>query len=222
MKNRLQTIGSASLLALALAGLAPAASQAQIINGDFQFGTRGWTESGEAGNFSTPAFIVGLYETVEPVVGFQFGLITDDDVYTETISQSFLVSSDGSELSFDYRFLTGEYNDPAFNPTAYAVLTPSAGVPVTLFSVSRDDLQAGGAGPLLPGAQYIDVETIGQSAWQHVYADLSAYAGQTVTLTFYVDNDGDPTFLLSSSLAIDNVSLWSRDRFRFPYNPGRR
>ncbi|MEI9865060.1 MAG: PEP-CTERM sorting domain-containing protein [Limisphaerales bacterium] len=49
--------------------------------------------------------------------------------------------------------------------------------------------------------------TIGQSAWQFISTDLSAFAGQTVTLSFTVDNNGDSDFLLDSQLAIDNLQL---------------
>jgi len=195
------------LLAAFTVTLAAWSSTAQVANPGFESGTNSWVETGGSGNFSTPTSYVGVYQTVNPVQGSHFGLISNDGVDTETISQSFLVGPGTQYLDFNYRFLTDEYNDPAFNDTAYATLTPTVGSPTTLFSVSRNDLQADGAGPLLPGASYIDVQTIGQSSWQSFSTDISAYAGQLVTLSFSVNNDGDPDDLLDSQLAVDNVQV---------------
>ncbi len=192
---------------LATAIIAPSLLQAQIVNPGFELGTTGWAETGGSGNFTTPASYSGVYQTINPVEPVHFGLITDSGVFTETISQTFTLSGSPQLLSFSYRFLTDEYNDPFFNPVASATLTPSFGSPVTLFSVSRNDLQAGGAGSLLTGASYIDVGTIGQSEWQFISTDLSAFAGQSVTLSFTVDNHGDADFLLDSQLAIDNLQF---------------
>lgn len=209
MKNhnssKLTRLTKGALLAAVI--VVPGLVQAQITNPGFELGTTGWTEAGGSGNFTTPTSYSGVYQTINPVESTHFGLITDSGVFTETISQTFTLSGSPQLLSFSYRFLTDEYNDPFFNPVASAILTPSFGGPITLFSVSRNDLQAGGAGSLLPGASYIDVGTIGQSAWQFISTDLSAFAGQTVTLSFTVDNNGDSDFLLDSQLAIDNLQL---------------
>lgn len=195
------------LLTATVAIIIPGLAQAQITNPDFELGTAGWTETGGVGNFTTPTSYASVYQTINPVEPTHFGLITDSGVFTETISQTFTLSGSPQNLSFSYRFLTDEYNDPLFNPVATATLTPGLGGPITLFSVSRNDLQAGGAGSLLSGASFIDVGTIGQSAWQFNATDLSAYAGQSVTLSFTVDNNGDSDFLLDSQLAIDNLQI---------------
>ncbi len=209
MKNhnssKLTRLTKSALLAAAI--IAPSLVQAQITNSSFELGTTGWTETGGLGNFTTPTSYSGVYQTINPVQTTHFGLITDSGVLTQTISQTFTLSGSPQFLSFSYRFLTDEYNDPFFNPVASAILTPSFGDPITLFSVSRNDLQANGAGSLLPGASFIDVGTIGQSAWQFLSTDLSAFAGQTVTLSFIVDNNGDSDFLLDSQLAIDNLQI---------------
>ncbi|MDD5201416.1 MAG: hypothetical protein PHC88_16620 [Terrimicrobiaceae bacterium] len=194
------------VLATLVAGVVPSV-HALIINPGFESGTTGWTESGGVGNFTAPSSLPGLFLTVNPAEGASFGLITNDGVDTETISQTFTLSAGPQFLTINYRFLTDEYNDPAFNDLAQAVLTPTVGAPITLFSVSRDDLQAGGAGPLLPGATFTDVQTIGQSAWHSSVTDVSAYAGQAVTLSFSVNNASDPDFLLSSRLAVDNIQV---------------
>lgn len=61
-KNNLSTLAElarGSLLAAALAVLAPASSHAQITNPGFELGTTGWTETGGSGNFSTPTTYAG-------------------------------------------------------------------------------------------------------------------------------------------------------------------
>ena len=195
------------LLLPAAAALAALPASAQIQNPGFELGLAGWSESGGSGNFSTPASYDGTYQSIGAAQGSQFGLISNSGVALETISQSFLLPASATGLSLSYRLLTDELNDPAFNDTAYGVLTPQHGSPITLFSVSRNDLQAGGAGGLLPGAAYIGVQTIGHAAWQAVSADISSLAGQFVTLTFGVNNDGDPDLLLDSQLAIDDLQV---------------
>lgn len=182
-------------------------SHADVLNGGFESGTSSWVESGGSGNFTAPAQLTGFYQTISPDEGAQLGVISNDGLALETISQTFTLPAEPVTLSLRYLFLTDSYNDPAFNDSARAVLTPGSGAPITLFTVSRNDLQAGGDGPLLPGAQFFDVQTISQSLWQTSTTDLSAYAGQTVTLSFEVDNGGDPDFVLESRLAVDRVSL---------------
>lgn len=204
--SRLPLPARSLFLATLLTSLVPAI-QAQIINPGFESGTTDWTESGGSGNFTAPASVDGLFVTINPVEGAKFGLISNDGVATETISQTFTLSAGPQFLTISYRFLTDEFNDPAFNDAAQAVLTPTIGSPITLFSVSRNDLQAGGTGPLLPGATFIDVQTIGQDTWQTSTTDVSAFAGQAVTLSFSVDNGGDPDLLLESRLAVDNVQI---------------
>lgn len=205
--SRLLSFTKGTLLVAAATIIAPGLVQAQITNPGFELGTTGWTETGGSGNFTTPTSYAGVYQTIHPVQATHFGLITDSGVFTETIAQTFTLPGSPQNLSFSYRFLTDEYNDTFFNPVASATLTPAIGSPISLFSVSRNDLQAGGTGSLLPGASFIDVGTIGQSAWHSLSTDLSAYAGQSVTLSFTVDNNGDSDFLLDSRLAIDNLQV---------------
>jgi hypothetical protein len=214
MKNQLihslLTPARTALAAAALLAL-PAISHAAITNGGFESGTTGWTETGGSGNFGAVISLPGQFEDINPTEGLHFGVIATDgpiaapSVQTDGISQSFTISGDSPFLVFDYRFLTDGYNDPFFNPSATAILTPSLGAPITLFAISRNDLQAGGDGDLLAGASYLDVQTIGQSIWQTLSTDLSSYAGQSVTLSFSVNNGGDTDYLFVSKLAIDDV-----------------
>ncbi len=87
------------------------------------------------------------------------------------------------------------------------MLTPAAAARSHSSRFSREDLQAAGSVALLPGAAYIDTQTIGQSGWRTSTTDISAYIGKTVTLSFKVDNGGDAAFLVDSKLAIDNLRI---------------
>ncbi|MGC3960039.1 MAG: hypothetical protein QM813_19550 [Verrucomicrobiota bacterium] len=138
-------LATRTLLAASLALIAPLATQGQILNPSFESGTASWIETGGFGNFTAPTLVAGLYQTVNPVQGTRLGLISNDGVATETISQTFTLSAGPNYLTFSYRYLTDEYNDPFANDAAWATLTPTVGSPLTLFSVSRNDLQAGGA-----------------------------------------------------------------------------
>ncbi|MGA2684084.1 MAG: hypothetical protein ABSF51_03430 [Verrucomicrobiota bacterium] len=203
----------------------PVLSQAQITNPGFESGTTGWTiTAGDTGNtlgdFTTVTSLPGLSPnlTVNPTEGSQFGLISDALLNysgfgdTETVSQTFTVNSTGI-LSLDYLFLTEAVNQPAYNPNAQITLTPTGGDPVTLASVSRNDLQAdpADAGPLSPGAAYAvggDPNDIGQDAWQTASFDVSSLVGQQVTLSFSVSQDAYPNdSFLNDQLAVDNIQI---------------
>jgi hypothetical protein len=104
-------------------------------------------------------------------------------------------------------------NQPAYNPNAQIILTPTIGSPVTLAGVSRNDLQAdpADAGPLSPGAAYAvggDPNDIGQDAWQTASYDLSSLVGQEVTLSLSVSQDAYPNdSFLTDELAVDNIQI---------------
>lgn len=205
----------------------PALSHAQIVNPGFESGLTGWTvTAGDTANslddFTTVSSLPGIgntsLTTVNPTEGSQFGLLSDALLNysgfgdTETVSQSFNVSSAGT-LSVDYRFLTEAVNQPAYNPSAQITLTPSGGGPIIFASVSRNSLQADptDAGPLSPGATYAvggDPNDIGQSAWQTASINLTPYVGENVTLSFSISQDAAPNdSFLNDELAVDNVSV---------------
>jgi hypothetical protein len=195
---------------LAASTLAVASAEAEIKNPGFEFLTADWSQSGDLGNFTAPTSLIGVYQSINPVESSHFGLISNSGVGTKTISTTFVVDGSATSakfLNFEYRFLTDEINQPLFDDTATVTLTPAGGSPVTLVKVSRSDLQASDSVALLPGAAYIDTQTIGNSGWLTSTTDISAYIGQTVTLSFTVDNDGDAAFLVDSKLAIDNVRI---------------
>ncbi|MGH8046631.1 MAG: hypothetical protein ACREKL_05260 [Chthoniobacterales bacterium] len=197
---------SFAVLSLAIAS----AVQAQIKNSDFEFLTADWTQTGDLGNFTAPTSIIGVYRSINPVEGTHFGLVSNEGVGTKTISTTFVVGGDATSakfLNFEYRFLTDEINQTAFDDSATVVLTPAGGTPVTLVEVSRKDLQADDSVALLDGAAYLDTQTIGQDGWLTSTTDISAFAGKTVTLSITVGNGGDAAFLVDSKLAIDNLRI---------------
>lgn len=199
-----------ALLAAASLAIATAFSRAEIKNPGFEFLTAGWTQTGNLAAFNAPTSIIGVYQSINPVEGTHFGLVSNEGAASKTISTTFVVTGDSTSakfLNFEYRFLTDEINQPLFDESARAVLTPASGAPITLVKVSRSDLQASNAVALLPGAAYLDTQKIGQSRWQTSSTDVSAYLGQTVTLSFTVDNGSDSAFLVDSALALDNLRL---------------
>jgi hypothetical protein len=183
---------------------------AVLSNGGFESGTSGWIESGGSGLFSTVPQLTGGYSTVAAVAGAGFAILSNNGVASSSASQTFDITAAG--LFLNYRFLTDEYNSGAnYNDFASIILTV-AGNPTTLATISRNGLQAGGEGSLLSGASFIDNTQngfdIGQSAWQNLAVDVSAYVGQEATLTFQVNNVGGNDLDIGvSQLAFDNVTL---------------
>ena len=199
----------AALVAALTAGLT-STSRADLINGGFESGLSGWAESGGSGLFSTPASLTGFYDSIVPPEASHFGLISNNGVDAETISQTFTIT-DGS-LVFSARLFTDEYNTGAdYNDEAHVTLTIN-GVPTALVSISRDDLQAGGEGSLLAGAEYIDNTEhgydIAQDAWHTYSFDVSSHIGESATLSFTISNINDSTLDIGvSQLGVDNVHL---------------
>jgi hypothetical protein len=208
-----------NILSILVAAFAlPVLSHAQITNPGFELGTTGWANStGDSILFYTTSSLSSPgWTTVNPTAGSQFGVLSDygvnlfDGVDTETVSQTFTINSAGI-LSLNYRFLTDAANVPAYNPSTQITLTTGGG-PITLASISSNDLQADPAdsGPLSPGAAYQvgNGLAIGQDAWQTASFDVSSLVGQSVTLAFNISEDSFPNdSSLNSELAIDNVSI---------------
>lgn len=199
---------SIALAAFAIASSPPVSHAALITNPSFESGTSGWSESGGSGLFSTVSSLTGSYGTISTPDGSSFGLISNNGVALESVSQTFDITN--SLLSVSYRFLTDEHNTgAAYNDSATIVLT-IAGNPFTLASISRNALQAGGEGSLLGGSAFLDNTQsgfdIGQSIWQTATFDTSGFIGQAATLTFQVTNVGgnDPDIGVSQ-LAVDHV-----------------
>ncbi len=197
-------------LAAILVGVTPALYADPLVNGDFESGLSGWSESGGSGLFSAPDSLAVFYETISPLESGHFGLVSNNGVESSSISQTFDITN--NYIVFSYRFLTDEYNSGAdFNDFASITLTIN-GTPTTLLSVSRDDLQLGGEGSLSDGASYLDNTQhgfdIGQDSWRTYSADVSAFVGQTGTLSFSITNVNDSTADIGvSHLAVDNVHL---------------
>jgi hypothetical protein len=201
-----------ALSLLALAAITSSAEAAPLTNGGFESGISNWLETGGTGLFSAPTALPGFYANVNPFEGSKFGLLSNNGVATETVSQTFDLTS--NYLVFNYRFTSDELNTgPDYNDSATAVLT-IGGNPTTLFTVSRDDLQAGGVGSLLPGASFLDTTSnghdFGQSDWHAVAFNVSSFTGQSATLSFSVTNIGGSDLDIGvSQLAVDRVQLSS-------------
>lgn len=195
---------------LVTAALAAASHAAVLSNGDFESGLTGWTESGGSGLFTTVSELDGAYINILPVSGAKFALVSNNGITAGSISQTFDLTDNFLHVSF--RFLTDEYNTGAdYNDFARISLTVG-GIPTTLATISRNDLQAGGTGLVLGGAALHDNteygHDLGQSGWQNLLFDVSPYFGQSGTLTFEVNNVGgsDPDIGVSL-LAVDNVRV---------------
>ncbi|MDB6153643.1 MAG: sorting protein [Chthoniobacteraceae bacterium] len=183
-----------------------------LANGGFESGTSGWTEAGGSGLFSTVSSLPGFYQTINPPQSGAFGLLSNNGVDAESISQTFEITD--NYLIFSYWFLTDEYNSgPDYNDSAHATLTIGE-VTSFVLTLSRDQLQAGGEGALLDGAAFLDNSEsghdIGQSAWQTLSVNVSSFIGQPATLSFDLNNVNDSTSDIGvSQLAVDDVHFAS-------------
>lgn len=190
-------------LALALAAAFPA-SHAAVTNGGFESSLTGWTEVGSSGLVTIASSLPDIL-SIDPTEGGSFAVLSNS-AGTVALEQTFNLTSGENFLRFDYRLFTDAVND-IYDDSVLVTLTPQAGGPVTLLSLSRNTLQPGGEGPLADFASYdVGGLDIGHTTWQTAFFDVSAYAGQSVTLRFTVDSAGDPDALFESRLALDNVT----------------
>jgi len=196
-----------------------------IANGGFENGLSGWvTEgsqiitssafypppisggSGELGYATNLTLLRGSPSTpesdVSPNEGSGFALIanTGDQRTATRFSQTLYMPNRESLLWFNFRFMTDEFDSGPANEDAFAVQVNNN----TALRFTRDDLQKSGTGPLLgvglPGVGGYIMGT----PWLRTNIDLSAYAGQTVTLSFVVWDAADSSW--DSAVAIDGVA----------------
>ncbi|QDV32329.1 hypothetical protein [Tautonia plasticadhaerens] len=199
---------------------------AELVNPGFEAGLDGYSVEGSdtvttdpttppptsgavAGMASTEPILFGSGgpETdVLPTQGDLFALLTTDGVTATKLSQTFALPAVGpiTTLDFDFRFMTDDIDSgPDLNDAFLATLADESGAVLGSFGFTRDDLQPGGSGGLTPLAILgVGGYTAGTD-WLVGSIDVSAFLGQTVTLSFTVFDVGDEGVV--SAVALDNL-----------------
>lgn len=171
----------------AMASTGPAACTAQIVNGGFEEGGAGWSAA-SAGSYN-------IFSQAAPHTGqwgaFLAGYNSADDRLTQDVA---LPAGQTATLSFWWQARTEETDH--WWDTLDVEVTPGGGASVRLLRVTDADAAAG---------------------WQQAVFDLSAYAGQTVTLAFHAQTDLDwPTDFYLDDVSIEACPTTSSFRLYLP------
>ncbi len=211
---------SLSLLAVGIVAAFALPASAQIINGGFETGdltgwmtashTDGFQDKSSTHQYSTIAtgFSTGtsashsnevlssLGSDVFPTEGFYFASLSNQfDITATKITQSFVVPTAASKLTFDSRFLSNEGVTSPYDFGGVALLNGSTVVAQFNFDNSGDaDLHS----TETPAGGFQD-----STPWTSHTFDITGLDGNTLTLAAYVSNVADTK--VESRLLLDNV-----------------
>jgi hypothetical protein len=166
-------MGAAS--AVFIAGAELAGCTELIVNGGFEAGEVGWTQFSAQG--------LNLISDYNPRTGTMGAYLAGTDNADDRLSQSLILPA--SPISITLRFwwsIATEETDGAFDTLTVSLLRPDG-------SLLADLLTADNSAPV--------------NVWQEAVLDLSAYAGQAVTLRFWARTDAT----LSTDFYLDDVSV---------------
>jgi hypothetical protein len=109
-----------------------------------------------------------------------------------------------SYLTFDYRFLTKETNQPGSFADEFEVKITNGTRTIT-YTLDRDALSPGGNGNLTPLAQANVGGFDAGTDWLPFKIDITAFAGTSTAVSFLVYDRGDP--VVDSAVALDGVKV---------------
>ena len=191
-----------------------------LINGDFEFGNlNGWTKVGDGR-------VISQLVTEVPTGGKFMGVISTGLGFTTTtgiIHQTFKLAAGKKKLTVKWNFLSEEfleYIGSAYQDYFQVVITKSDGSQSILLNKTIDGLAAENgasyaAGPPkveIPGslisvspAISFDVGGVFETGWRTSTFDISAYAGQKITVTLRALDAGDSIY--DTAILLDDITI---------------
>ena len=177
-----------------------------FVNGDFEEGNlNGFITNGDGR-------VITQLSYIEPYEGYYMGIISTGLGYTEaqgSISQTFcLPDNPNLTLSFNWNFLSEEfleYVGSQYQDYFKVLLYDQNGVEHILFSKSIDDIAAGYELTNVSPEIVFDQGGVYGTGWLNLNLDLSAYAGQHVTISFAASDIGDSIY--DTAILLDNITI---------------
>lgn len=177
-----------------------------FVNGNFEEGNlNGFITEGDGR-------VITQLATIGPNEGYYMGIISTGLGYTDSqgsISQSFCLSdSPNPSISLKWNFLSEEfleYVGSVFQDYFKILLVDENGTEHTLFSKSIDEIHAGYTLTPMSPAIVFDKGDVYGTGWLDLTLDLSAYAGQHVTITFAARDIGDSIY--DTAILLDDITI---------------
>ncbi len=191
-----------------------------LINGDFEFGNlNGWTKVGDGR-------VISQLVTEDPTGGKSMGIISTGLGFTTStgiIHQTFKLTAGKKTLTVKWNFLSEEfleYIGSSYQDYFQVIITKSDGSQSVLLNKTIDGLAAeNGAsydkGPpvvAIPGslisvspAISFDQGGVFETGWKTSTFDISAYAGQKITLTLRALDAGDSIY--DTVILLDDITI---------------
>jgi hypothetical protein len=175
-------------------------------NGDFEQGSlAGWSVLGD-GRVITQLGSAGPTGSYMGIISTGLGFT----VSSGAIYQELCLPADASTLELDWNFFSEEFIEwcnSIYQDYFQVSIRPEGGAETVLFYRRIDDL----CGDVTPAGIIFDQGPLGDDAgvyttdWQHLSVNVSAYAGQSVTLRLEAGDVGDSIY--DSAILLDNISV---------------
>ena len=177
-----------------------------FVNGDFEEGNlNGFITDGDGR-------VITQLSYIQPNDGYYMGIISTGLGYTTeqgSISQTFcLPDKSNLTLSFDWNFLSEEFMEfvgSQYQDYFKVLLIDQNGTEHTLFSKSIDEMAAEYELSSVSPDIVFDQGGVYGTGWLNLSLDLSAYAGQRVTLIFAASDIGDSIY--DTAILLDNITI---------------
>jgi len=175
-----------------------------LVNGDFEEGDlTGWIKAGDG------RVLTGLGNQT-PQEGSFMGIISTGLGYTTAtglISQSFLVPASATTLSLDWNFLSEEFKEWVGNifQDSLVILIEHDGQVHKLFEMTVDDIYYTYELVFVSPEIGFDQGDVWMTGWQTFSHDISAYAGEVVTLRIAAGDVGDSNW--DTAILLDRIKV---------------
>lgn len=177
-----------------------------FVNGNFEEGTLdGYIPGGDGRVITQLGYIAPKEGNFMGIISTGLGFTTQVGV----LQQSFCIPEDSNmTLSFNWNFLSEEFMEyvgSQYQDYFKVSVIDQVGVEHTLFSKSIDDIAADYELTHVSPEIVFDRGDVYGTGWRTTHLDLSAYAGQRVTLVFASSDIGDSIF--DTAILLDNITV---------------
>lgn len=177
-----------------------------LINGDFEYGDlTGWSTDGDGRVISQLGSQTPPQESYMGIISTGLGFTTSKG----SISQSFRVNPGETNLSLKWNFLSEEFMEyvgSQYQDTFKILIRDSNGNETTIFEKSIDQFSSEYNLVSVSPEILFDQGDVYMTGWQNFTYDLSAYAGQNITIILLAGDVGDSIF--DSAILLDEIYLY--------------